>query len=131
MCLCERRRQPQRYSLFNFISFLPRSTNRNMYDTATPACILYRQLTVQTTIYQLWFSIFVLQSHSRESTKAQSPKTEPPEHWKNLFCCCSWFLRSPDCRGLKHLCYQCYTTWLLFISLFFLFPPQRMAPSLS
>lgn len=120
MCLCERRKKPQRYSLFNFIPFPPRSTNRNMYDTVFLCCALYRQVLVQTTTYLLLLlSIFVLQTDSRESTKAKSldPATQTLQ---NVFCCicASSSSHSPDWRGLMHLSYRCYTTWLLFISCF-------------
>lgn len=116
MCLFERKRQPQRHSLFNFISFLPRSSNRNMYDTASLCCILYKRLAVQKTIYLLLFSVFVLQADIRESTKAQIPKTSHPNTLKCVLA--SRFLHSPDWRRIMQLCYQRHTIWLLFISCF-------------
>lgn len=116
MCLYETRRQPQRYSLFNFISFLPRCTNRNMYDSAWQCCILYRL--AQTTIYLLLFSIFVLPADSRESTEAQSTKPNHPNTPEMCFCCASRSSRSPDWMRLMHLCYLCHATWLLFNSCF-------------
>lgn len=101
MCLCERRQKPQRYSLFNFISFLPRSTNRNMYDSACSCCTLYRRQLVQTTTYLLLFSIFVLQTGSRESTNAQISKPSHPRTPKCVYCiCASSSLHSPDWRRL-------------------------------
>ncbi len=103
MCLCENRRQPQRYSLFNFISFLPRSSNRNMYDTACPCYVLYRRLLVQTTICLLLFSIFVLLAYSGGSTVVQSSKPNHP-NTQNMFCCASRSLHSPDWRRLMLLC---------------------------
>lgn len=119
MCLFERKRQPQRHSLFNFISFLPRSSNQNMYDTASLCCILYKRLAVQKTIYLLLFSVFVLQQTSGNPQKLKSLKPAT-QTLLNVFCCvlASRFLHSPDWRRIMQLCYQRHTIWLLFISCF-------------
>lgn len=113
MCLYETRRQPQRYSLFNFISFLPRCTNRNMYDSACQCCILYTGANnnISVVVLHLCFA-------GRESTEAQSTKPNHPNTPEMCFCCASRSSRSPDWMRLMHLCYLCHATWLLFNSCF-------------
>ena len=121
MCLCKRKEELQRHSLFNFISFWP--------DPLIGICMTPRARAARRTddyrcperkqyICCCSPSLFCRQG-AEYPGKLKSPNTTT-QTLRNVLCCicASRSSHSPDWRGLTSLCYRCHATWLLFISCF-------------
>lgn len=118
----EKRRQAQRYSLFNFIFFCP--------DPLIRICMTLRARVVYCTD-NYWYkqqyscccspSLFCRQTAGNpQKLKALNPTTQT---LKNMLCCASRSLHSPDWRRFMHLCYRigatphgCYSSLVFLFS---------------